>query len=116
MEPDEFQATSERLDDETLVVSVVGELDLYTVPELERELLAADGARSVVVELSECTFIDSTTLGVLVAANRRLGLTDARLLIVASSVEISRPFEVTGLDREFAFHASLASALNGGMP
>ena len=112
MELDGFQARSERLEDGTLVVSVVGELDFFTAPEFEEALLAADGARSVVVELSGCTFIDSGALGVLVAADRRLA--KARLSVVASSAEIRRPFELTGLDRKFAFHASLASALNGG--
>ncbi len=112
MELDDFQARSERLDDGTLVVSVVGELDLYTVPELERTLLAAGGARSVVVELSGCTFIDSTALGVLVAADRRLGA--ARLSVVATATAIRLPFEVTGLVRKLPVHASLASALNGG--
>ena len=112
MELDDFQAMSERLDDETLVVSVVGELDLYTASELERALLAADGARSVVVELSGCTFIDSAALDVLLAADRRLA--EARLSVVAGAAEIRLPFELTGLDRKFPFHASLASALNGG--
>ena len=111
MELDAFQARSERLEDGTLVVSVVGELDLYTLPELERALFAANGARSVVVELSGCTFIDSAALDVLLAEDRRLGT--ARLSVVGSA-EIRRPFELTGLDRELPFHASLASALNGG--
>jgi anti-anti-sigma factor len=112
MELDAFQARSERLEDGTLVVSVVGELDLYTVPELERALFAANGTRSVVVELSGCTFIDSAALDVLLAEDRRLAT--ARLSVVARSAEIRRPFELTGLDRELPFHASLASALNGG--
>ena len=114
MELERFQATSERLQDGTFVVSVAGELDLYTVPELEQALLGVDGADAVVVELSRCTFIDSTALTSLLAAKRRLGPAQARLGIVAPSAEIRRPFELTGLDREFAFHPSLDSALNGG--
>jgi anti-sigma B factor antagonist len=110
----EFQATSERLEDGTFVVSVSGELDLYTGPELERALLDAGGAGSVVVELSKCTFLDSTTLGILLAAKRRVVLADARFSIVAPSAEVCKPFELTGLDREFVFHPSLAAALNGG--
>jgi anti-sigma B factor antagonist len=108
-----FQATSERLDDGTFVVSVVGELDLYTAPELERALLAADGAGSVVVELGGCTFIDSTALGILIETKRRLRLARGRLAIVAPSAEIRRTFELTGLDRELGLHPSLTSALNG---
>jgi anti-sigma B factor antagonist len=113
VEHDGFQATGRRLEDDTFVISVAGELDLYTLPEFERALRGADGARSVVVELSQCTFIDSTALGILVLANRRLGHAGARLSVVAPSAEIRQPFELTGLDRKFAFHRSLASALNG---
>jgi anti-sigma B factor antagonist len=110
MELIEFQARSERLENGTVVVSVSGELDLYTVPELERALRDADAAGPVVIELSECTFIDSTALGALVSANRRLD-GKAPLSVVATSAEIQRPFELTGLDREFSFHPSLDSAV-----
>ena len=80
------------------------------VPELERARHGSDGARPVVIDLSECTFIDSTALGALVAANRRLdGKT--QLSLVVTSAEIERPFELAGLDREFAFHPSLDSAV-----
>lgn len=108
-----FDVTVERLEDETIVVSVAGELDLYTVRELERALVAADGARSVVVELSECTFIDSTALGTLLAAKSRLGRAGAELSLAGAEAAIRRTFQVTGLDREFPFHQSLASALDG---
>jgi anti-sigma B factor antagonist len=114
VELDGFQATSKRLDDGTFVVSVAGELDLYTVPALERALLSAEDGGAIVVELSECTFIDSTALGILLAAKRRLGIAGPRLSIVAPSPEVRQPFELTGVDREFAFHPCLASALNGG--
>jgi anti-sigma B factor antagonist len=114
VELDGFQATSGRLEDGTFVVSVAGELDLYTVPELEGALRVADGAGLVVVELSRCTFIDSTALGVLLAAKRRLDTLGDCFAIVAACAELRRAFEVTGLDREFAFHRSLASARTGG--
>ena len=112
MELDDFQVSGKRLDDGTFLVSVVGELDLFTAPELDRALLASYGARSVVVELSACTFVDSAALGVLLAADRRLA--KAPLSVVATSKETRLPFELTGLDRELPLHASLASALNGG--
>jgi len=109
----DFQVGTERLEDGTFVVSVAGELDLYTAPELERALLGADGAGSVVVDLSQCTFIDSSSLSTLITAKRRLDLAEAQLSVVTTSSEITRPFELTGLDREFAFHPSVTSARNG---
>jgi stage II sporulation protein AA (anti-sigma F factor antagonist) len=108
----QFHASSERLSDETRVVRVTGELDLYTATELERALRlagAADGR--VVVDLRECTFIDSTGLGILVAADRRSG--GNGLLIVASSQEVLRAFEVGGIHGGLTLHRTLESALNG---
>ena len=108
----EFQARSEFLDDGTCVVSVAGEVDLYTAPDLAQalELNGSAGGR-VVLDLSDCTFIDSTGLGVLIDARRRLGA--EVLSIVAASVEVIRAFELTRLDRHFVLHSTLGSALNG---
>jgi hypothetical protein len=62
--------------------------------------------------LSECTFIDSTGLGILVKADSHIGRN--ALLIVATGPAVLRTFEVSGLDRQFALRPSLESALNGG--
>ena len=108
-----FRTASERLADETRVVSVAGELDLYTAPEFERALQlngCADG--QVVIDLSACTFIDSTGLGILVRADRQIGRN--ALLIVANGRAVLRAFELSGLEHRFALHPSLESALNGG--
>jgi anti-anti-sigma factor len=107
-----FQASCERVADQTCIVRVRGELDLYTAPEFERALEldgAADGR--VVVDLSECTFIDSSGLGILVAADRRTS--GNGLLIVASGIEVLRAFEVSGLDQHLMLYPTLESALNG---
>lgn len=113
MEEITFRASSAYLADETHVVSVAGELDLYTAPEFERVLqLNGDANGRIVVDLSECTFIDSTGLGILVHADRHIG--GNVLLIVATDPAVLRAFEVSGLDRHFALHPSLEAALNGG--
>ena len=109
----DFRAISKRLADGTYVVSVIGELDLHTSPELEQvlELNGGTGTR-VVVDLSECTFIDSAALGILVKATRLVG--PSTLPIVANSYAIVRALQVIGLDRHFALHPTVDSALNGG--
>ena len=109
----EFRASSQRLADETHVVSVAGELDLHAALEFEQALPLNGGANQrVVIDLSECTFIDSTGLGILVKADRHIG--GNALLIVAAGSEVLRAFEVSGLARRFALHPTLESALNGG--
>lgn len=110
----QFQAETQRLSEGTRIVSVSGELDLYTAPDFERalQLDRVVGGR-VVVDLRECTFIDSTALGILVAADRRSG---GNGLIVASSMEVLRAFEVSGLDGRLTLHPTVDSALNGSAP
>jgi anti-sigma B factor antagonist len=110
----EFEARSEPLRDGTWLVWVVGELDLYTAPELERAVLAAsgEGAGAVVVDLSGCTFLDSTALAILVEANRRLGHANGGLKIIGTAPVVRRPFELTGLDRLFDFYPTRTAALD----
>jgi anti-anti-sigma factor len=108
----QFQATSEHLADATRIVRVSGELDLYTAPQLERALdRNGSTAGRVVVDLSDCTFIDSTGLGILLMAHRHIG--GSALVIVASSLEVLRALEVSGLERRLTAHPTLESALNG---
>jgi anti-sigma B factor antagonist len=82
----ELKTKSELFGDGTYVVSVTGELDLYSAPQLHSELtsLQPRQVRSVIVDLTECQFIDSTALGVLVKANKRLSTANVRLSLVTT--------------------------------
>jgi anti-sigma B factor antagonist len=84
-------------------VAVAGEVDLYTAPALKtalRETIDA-GARNVLVDLSRATFIDSTTLGVLMGAVKRLRPVGGELAIACRDPNIRKIFEITLLDRIF---------------
>jgi anti-sigma B factor antagonist len=107
--PPEFAVTSRRLDDGGFLVAVSGELDLYTAPELERALLGAEGATSTTIDLSETTFIDSTSLHVLLAEAKRLEAAGGQLVVVTVDPNVLKVFELTGFDRLF----SVVSALPG---
>ena len=97
----------------TAVIALAGEVDLYTCPELKQELLRviADGATFVVVDLTGTTFIDSTALGVLIRGVERLRSVDGRLAVVCADPNMTKIFEVTGLDRVFSIHPSREEAL-----
>jgi anti-sigma B factor antagonist len=99
----EFSLSDDELDDDCLIVSVQGDLDLFTAPELKQRLTDAieRGTTRVVVDLDEATSIDSTTLGVLIAAVKRLRLRHGDLAVVCSDPGIARTFEITGLDEVF---------------
>ena len=111
----DFKAETEVLADETRIVSIAGELDMYTAPRFERQILDAieNGSARVVVDLSECSLLDSTALGILISANRRLGKQKHRLVLVAADRNILTSFQITGLNRAFTIVPTQAWALNG---
>jgi anti-sigma B factor antagonist len=108
-----FDVQTERVDDSTYVIALTGEVDLYTAPEFKQQLLdvIAKGAKDVVVDFTNTTFIDSTTLGVLVGGVKRLRAQDGRLSLVCSDRNITKIFEITGLDRVFTIHPTRDEAL-----
>ena len=110
-----FHIHDEEVDADTHVIELGGEVDLYTAPEFkERMVQVIDGGKKqVVVDLSKATFIDSTTLGVLVGGVKRLRPVGGALTLVCSDQNILKIFEITGLDRVFPIHASREDALAG---
>ena len=111
----DFEAASEPLDRGIHVVSVRGEVDLATGPEFERALGAVpeDDVASVIVDLTDCSFMDSTGLHLLTRAQQRLDSAGGRVAVVSANRCVLRAFGLTGLDEEFAIYPSRAAALNG---
>ena len=108
-----FHIEDEAVDDTTHVIELGGEVDLYTAPEFKERMVQVieDGKKHVVVDLSKATFIDSTTLGVLVGGVKRLRPAGGSLTLVCTDPNICKIFEITGLDRVFSIHASRDEAL-----
>ena len=124
---DDFALTLER-HGRTAVVVLAGELDLYRAPEIEDALAqavaplpdsdhceptfdgrAGDGRQisgeevpRLVVDLYSVTFIDSTTLGLLLAASWRQHVRGGELHILVGPQTPMSAFEVTGFDRLLA--------------
>jgi anti-sigma B factor antagonist len=98
--------------DGTVVVSLAGELDLYNAEEVRGALLdaTAGGPGVLVVDLEEVRFIDSTALGVLIEARSRMADRNG-FRLAAPGLETRRALEVSGLDRHFLVHDTLAEAL-----
>jgi anti-sigma B factor antagonist len=110
-----FDIKTEQAGDDAYVIALSGEVDLYTAPEFKTQLLdlIGNGAKEVVVDFSSTTFIDSTTLGVLVGGVKRLRPVGGRLSIVCTDRNITKIFEITGLDRVFQIYDSREEALAG---
>ena len=108
-----FDITTEQLSDDAYVIALSGEVDLYTAPEFKQQLLEVigNGAKEVVVDFSDTTFIDSTTLGVLVGGVKRLRTNGGQLSLVCSDRNITKIFEITGLDRVFDIYGDREAAV-----
>ena len=95
-----------------VVLTLRGELDLATVPLLQEHLdRAVRGRGTVVIDLSGLRFIDSSGLRVLVRAERQLRASGGRLVLVRGPRAGRRVFELTGLDRYFAWCVSPGAVL-----
>jgi len=94
------------------IVHVAGEVDVYTSPALKSALVdaASNGCRTVIVDLGKVPFIDSSGLGVLVGALRRVRESDGELRIVSGSETVVKIMRITGLDRVFTLYTSLDEA------
>jgi anti-sigma B factor antagonist len=110
-----FAIEDRSVDTDTHIVSVAGEIDLFTAPEFKQRVSAPidEGRTHVVVDLTETTFIDSSSLGVLIGAHRRLRRLEGQLVIVCSNDAIAKTFRITGLDGVFTIVRTLDEAFNG---
>jgi anti-sigma B factor antagonist len=108
-----FDIKTEQVGPEAYVIALSGEVDLYTAPEFKQQLLdvIGQGGKDVVVDFSDTTFIDSTTLGVLVGGVKRLRTSEGQLSLVCNDRNITKIFEITGLDRVFTIYATRDEAL-----
>lgn len=115
----------ERKDQGLAVLTISGEHDLSTAPNLRRRLdgLIDEGVATV-VDLSPATFIDSSILGVILDGRRRAADASLGFAVVRSngSNAVDRVLEVTGLRSELPVHArrdqavSAASGDSGNSP
>jgi anti-sigma B factor antagonist len=98
---------------DTHVLSVSGEIDLFTAPEFKQRLMTpiAAGVAHVIVDLMETRFVDSSSLGVLIGANRRLKSRGGKLIVACDNEAIVKTFRVTGLDGVFCLVDSIEAAL-----
>ena len=109
----QFRVELVRTEQDTAVIALEGEGDIYSAPQFKEALLAGieDGATTIIVDLGRVTFIDSTALGVLVSGAKRVRPKNGRLDIVCTDENITRIFEITGLDRIFGIYRTRDEAL-----
>jgi anti-sigma B factor antagonist len=98
------------------VVTVYGELDVATSPELRERLieLVNDGRARLVLALDGIDFLDSTGLGTIVSVLKRARTHGGDLRLVCTETRITRLFEITGLDKAVPLLPTVDAAIAGG--
>lgn len=94
------------------VLAVTGEIDMATAPRFRQRLLAviSAGTQNVVIDLSGVDFIDSTGLGVLMGAAKRVRSTGGDIRMVTTGSRLADLVQLTRLDRVLDVFDSVAAA------
>jgi anti-anti-sigma factor len=109
----DFEITEEVAEGDVRVFRVKGDVDFGVAPQLKRRITSRieAGDRQVVVDLSAAGFVDSTAIGVLVGALRRLIDQGGSLVLVCDNGNIRNIFETVGLENVIPLHSSDEDAL-----
>ncbi|WP_433334391.1 STAS domain-containing protein [Spirillospora sp. CA-294931] len=95
------------------VLALHGEMDVATAPDLREQLRRTlnPGIALLVLDLSDVQFCDAAGLAVLVGTQRRASGLGITLRLAAPGRQVTKVLGLTGLDRCFAVHATVADAL-----
>jgi len=113
--PAPFEVKIGNLEQGVRTISVRGELDLSTAPELEGPLNQAleSGEGSMLIDLSQCEFIDSTGIALIVRAWQHLdsGENGRALVLCSQNDQVRRVLEITGLELSIPVHGTRDEAI-----
>ncbi len=102
--------------DDMVRLALAGEFDLSNAPQIEDALkqIEHDRPALLVLDLRELTFMDSTGLRVMVAADARARDDARRLAVVQGPEPVHRIFRITGLDDHLEIVETPEAALETG--
>lgn len=117
--PAPFDVQTEEIDGGIRVFTVHGELDMNTAPELEQALETAleDEEAAVMLDLSDCEFIDSTGIALIVRTWQRLDR-DAgnggkgKFILCCVNHQVRRLLKITGVESSISLHEQRDAALD----
>jgi len=109
--PEQFDVRVETTREGTVVVEVRGELDLAAAHRFEDAVAATGDASHVLIDLTRCTFLDSSGVRVLSTSARETSERGTRLELVASNAAVLRVLGITGVDSLMPVHDSRDAAL-----
>ena len=105
----ELEATER---DGASVLSLQGEIDVYTAPRMRQAIvdLIDAGATHIVIDMERVDFLDSTGLGVLVGALKRLRAAGGTFGLVCAKEPLLKIFRITALDQVFPLYDTVEAA------
>jgi anti-anti-sigma factor len=116
--PAPFEVESEQREDGIRAITVRGELDMNTAPELEAELdrTLTEESAAVLLDLSECEFIDSTGIALIVRTWQRIdggedGDGEGRFVLCCINHQVRRLLKITGVESSISMHERREEAL-----
>jgi len=94
------------------VVSLRGEIDLVVAPDVQARIdeFLLGGSSTVIVDLSQATFLDSIALGVLVGALEQCRDAGGDLHLIVTDPRILKVLEITDLISTFSIHSELTDS------
>jgi anti-sigma B factor antagonist len=100
------------------VVVATGEIDMATAGALRQAVtdLLAGGFAHLVIDMSQVAFIDSTGLGVLVGARKKVLHIGGSLALVCDTPRLLRLFRITGIEQALPIHSTVEAALSAVRP
>lgn len=106
--PNQLEIRSWKTDTGETMITVLGEVDMATAPQLARALERCNGMP--VVDLRGVPFMDSSGIRVLVDEQQRLARRGRSLRLLAVPGEVTRVLELTGLTDTFQINATFHQA------
>jgi anti-sigma B factor antagonist len=99
----QLKITSKPIEHGYYMVDIDGEVDIATSTQLRDALyeIIAQGHNNLVLNLDQVRYIDTSGLGVLMGARKRVREHEGRILIVCSNPRLQRLFAITSLAKVF---------------
>ena len=99
----DIKVNTRQLSDAVYAVEVQGEIDVYTSPRVKETIneLIEGGHYNFVINLEGVRYIDSTGLGVLIGALKKVREQNGRIVLICTNPQIKKIFNITGLIKIF---------------
>ena len=104
--------------DDLPVIRAAGELDLATVPEMRAVVaeVTERRPRALIFDFQEIAYMDSSGLGILVSAKKRLGSYRGEVIVITAQPSVLKVLSLSGLDQIMAVFPSIEAYLHTQVP